>query len=251
MLTAFEAYVRRHGDGHVPANWAENPKLGRWVAMLRYYRKIGQLTPGTIAELDKRGFMWDPSDLAWNAAFKKLLLFRARFKHCNVPSVWPKDPNLANWVAHQRRRHKLGSLISERAKRLEKIGFVWRIYGCKNNTLRAMQNDKVCPETIETRRSAVRKRGPDGERVYNIGAGGYVQYGGYGTMPAALKSYLARSDNEWPPYIPLPRHPTSYVLRNEGSSRMAKVEWKGRGPLPAEILDYLNENGSLPPVALR
>ncbi len=244
MVAEFTAYVRRYGDGHVLANWPENPKLGRWVAMLRYRRKIGQLTPAMIAELDKLGFVWSPNDIDWNEAFKKLLLFRARFKHCNVPSVWPNDPQLANWVAHQRRRRKLGILIRDRAQRLEKIGFVWKIYGCTDKERRAVRENNVTSVANVTRRAI-------GERVYNIGASGYVQYGGYGPMPAALQSYLKRNGNEWPPHIPLPRQPTRYVIRNEVMSRVVKVDWKGHGPLPAAIMDYLNENGSLPPPALR
>ena len=243
-VTAFKAYVRRFGDGRVPANWKENLELGRWVAMLRYRRKIRQLTPDTIAELDKLGFMWSPNDLDWNKTFKKLLLFRARFKHCNVPSGWPNDPNLTTWVAHQRRLHKLGVLLRDRTQRLEKIGFLLKIYGYTEEERFAMRKHRASSKTIATRRSS-------GERVYNIGANGYVQYGGYGTMPAALQSYLNRNDNEWPPYIPLPRQPTRYVLHHEGFSRAFKVAWKGHGPLPAEILDYLNENGALPPSALR
>jgi hypothetical protein len=30
-------------------------------------------------------------------------------------------------------------------------------------------------------------------------------------------------------------------------SQGAKIRWVGRGPLPEEVRDYLNENGVLPP----
>lgn len=241
MVAAFSAYVRRFGNGRVPANWKENPCLGRWVAMLRYHRKIKQLSTETIAALDKLGFMWSPNDLDWEESFNKLRVFKARFRHCNVPSCWRNDPHLGLWVAHQRRLHKIGILIRERAQRLEKIGFVWKIYGYTERERRAKREKSEAQETLTSRRVA-------GERVYNIGAGGYVQYGGSGLKPPALQSYLRRSGNEWPPYIQLPRQATRYVIRNEGIARAAKFEWKGHGPLPPAILEYLNENGSLPPL---
>ena len=248
MRTAFEAYVRRYKNGHVPTNWVTNPKLGRWVAMLRYHRKLGQLTFDTIAELDKLGFIWAPTDLAWDANFEKMRLFCLRFKHCKVPAAWPEDVNLANWAANQRRRHKRGVLNPERTRRLAKLGFVWMIYGRKHDAAVAHDKQRGDLETIAPRSPASRKSAMDGERVYNIGASGYVQYGGHGPIPTALRLYRERNNNEWPPYIQLPSNHTRYVLSNEGNPRASKIDWKGRGPLPAEILEFLNENGTLPPL---
>jgi len=242
MIAAFDAYVRRTGNGMVPTDYPENPRLGRWVAMIRYRRKLGELEPSLVAELDRKGFVWSPSERLWDAMFRTLLDFRAKFGHCDVSAGWTEHPGVASWVSNQRHLCKRGSLSKDRIRRLDEIGFRWNVYGGKGGIPPekkrvemhpAPQAAKVPPPQIE-------------ERLYHIGADGYVQYGGVGEMPVKLRRYLARH-SEWPPHIPLPTGRTRFMLGGSGGIKARRVEWTGRGPLPSDIIAHVNENGCLPP----
>ena len=244
MISAFEAYVRQNGNGEVPANYPENPALGRWVAMIRYRRKVGELDPAFIAELDRKGFCWSASEHRWETMFKELLAFRAKSTHCDVPTDWPDSPGLGAWVANQRHLHKTGTLGEERVRRLDKIGFPWNVYGRKDD-------GQAEPKRVEKQPATQPAKPPSPkieERLYHIGADGYVQYDGTGEMPATLERYLAHH-RDWPPYIPLPTERTRYALNIDGSMKTRRIVWKGHGALPADILAYVNENGCLPPLA--
>jgi len=54
---------------------------------------------------------------------------------------------------------------------------------------------------------------------------------------------------ELPPSIILPCIPTVFRIGNSDSARacIRKFKWSGKGLIPAEVLEYLNENGTLPP----
>jgi len=249
MISAFEAYVRQNGNGSVPAQYPENPRLGRWVAMIRYRRKVGELEPAFIAELDRKGFCWSASEQRWETIFKELLAFRAKRGHCDVPTDSAGNPGLGAWVANQRHRHKTGTLGEERTRRLDEIGFRWNMYSRKDD-------DASEPKRVEKQPAPQTAKPPQTktpppkieERLYHIGADGYVQHNGTGEMPAKLRRYLNYHD-DWPPYIPLPTERTRYLLGGYGVAKARRIEWKGRGPLPADIIQYVNENGCLPPQA--
>ena len=253
MISAFEAYVRRTGNGEVPASYSENTTLGRWVAMIRYRRKVGELEPAFIAELDRKGFCWSPKEQMWASLFRKLLAFRVRFKHCDVPATWAGDISLASWVARQRHLRKLGTLSEERISRLDEVGFRWNVQGCKDDASvdRKLAEKRPVPQAVVSTPPTVEVASspePAEERLYHIGIDGYVQYDGVREIPAKLRHYLACHD-DWPPYIPLPTEPTRFLLGLEGSMKVRRITWNGHGPLPADIIQYVNENGSLPPQA--
>lgn len=231
MFLAFDAYVRRTGNGMVPANYPENPKLGRWVSRIRYLRKVGELEPTFVAELDSMGFVWSAGEKLWESMFRDLLSFREKFGHCDVPTARDESPRLGNWVASQRHRHKLGNLSAKRIRRLADIGFRWNLYG---------SNDAG---SAEQKRPAA--EAPPEERLYRIGAEGYVQYG-IGEIPTKLQRYLARH-GDWPPYILLPTTRTRFILMSNDRGKVRRIEWKGCGPLPEDVIEFVNENGCLPP----
>jgi hypothetical protein len=66
------------------------------------------------------------SEETWNARFAELAAFQNRFGHCLVPSNWPENPALADWVRSERLRysHNLRT-HPERIVRLDAIHFVW------------------------------------------------------------------------------------------------------------------------------
>jgi hypothetical protein len=64
-------------------------------------------------------------------------------------------------------------------------------------------------------------------------------------MPKELEKYEADHKGELPPYIPLPNRATNFYL-GENFVREKKVKWRGKGPVPVEVLDYVKRNGTLP-----
>eukprot|EP00934_Nitzschia_sp_Nitz4_P006546 Nitzschia sp. Nitz4//scaffold47_size129522//1526//2673//NITZ4_003530-RA/size129522-processed-gene-0.0-mRNA-1//1//CDS//3329552737//6536//frame0 len=67
----------------------------------------------------------------WNERFDELLKFKREYGHCCVPSYWPQNNPLAQWVKRQRYQQKLraegkrSTLTPERKHTLDKVGFVW------------------------------------------------------------------------------------------------------------------------------
>lgn len=238
MCRVLDAFRKEHGDCNVCANWAKNPQLGRWVAMQRYRRKIGELPARYVERLDKLGFVWSPTDVVWNEMYTRLMAYRAKHGTCDVPSQLPEDPHLANWVANQRHRKKMGSLSPERAKRLDQVGFVWAVYG----------KDKSRVSVEEKPLKAVAHKGDPAaeERLYMAGAGRYVQFNGTGTMPASLSRYVSQHSGAFPPYIPLPSGPVTFHLGDDLVGHKQKVIWAGKGPLPEAVREFVDENGTLP-----
>ena len=52
-------FRRRFGHCHVPAEWAENITLGRWVVKTRRLKKAGRLSVEKVLRLNAVGFVWD------------------------------------------------------------------------------------------------------------------------------------------------------------------------------------------------
>ena len=233
MFRELAAFKKRHGHCNAPADWPQNPALGRWIPAQRYKKSVNALPADRVRQLDDLGFVWSTTACAWEEMFQTLVQFRKKHKHCNVPTGWPEDTQLARWVQRQRRLKKLGKLPSERAVRLEKIGFAWAIYETQDQVDAAPQ-----PKT--------RKRRPAPEqRLYRYGHDRYVQHDGAGQMPVELQHYMARHGGEMPPYFSLPMGTT--VFRLPDVPREPKIRWNGKGSLPAAVLQYVIRNEVLPP----
>lgn len=242
MFRALEAFKNDQGHCHVPANWKKNPQLGRWVAMQRYRHKIGELLRTQVNRLDQIGFVWAPADKVWNEMFQRLIKYKKKHGDCDVPSSCPSDPNLANWVANQRHRRKMGSLSEARAKKLNEIGFVWSVYG-RNHVEKAPEvKRKAEPAPPKEAQPEIE------EHLYQV-SGEYIQYNGIGTRPPKLEKYIQLHGGEFPPCIILPRCALVFRLGSSDSTPafLRKIKWSGQGPLPEDVLEYLNENGALPP----
>ncbi|MCX5732791.1 MAG: helicase associated domain-containing protein, partial [candidate division NC10 bacterium] len=57
--------------------------------------------------------------------FARLVQFKDRFGHCNVPLGWSEDLQLARWVNQQRQFMKYGHLAADRIEQLDALGFEW------------------------------------------------------------------------------------------------------------------------------
>ncbi len=136
----FEELLRfREENGHclVPNCHPENPALAQWTKRQRYQYKLKQdgkrstITDERVRALDEAGFVWDSHKAVWAERLEELKDFKKRYKHCNVPSRYKPNHQLAIWVKRQRRqwKNKLDRLpncmTDERQNALEAIGFVW------------------------------------------------------------------------------------------------------------------------------
>lgn len=67
----------------------------------------------------------------WHQRFLELVAFKAQHGHSCVPSHWPQNPALAQWVKRQRSQYKLkeegkhSNMTDAREKALNELGFVW------------------------------------------------------------------------------------------------------------------------------
>ena len=128
MFEALRRYREVHGDCLVPQRWRENPGLSWWVSHQRTLRSRGLLAAGQERQLTELGFVWDPVAAKWDEWFAKLLEFKRIHSHTNVPQRVKQYTQLANWVRNQRRDYKMKRpIMQERAKRLNEIGFSWRL----------------------------------------------------------------------------------------------------------------------------
>ena len=85
----------------------------------------------------------------------------------------------------------------------------------------------------------------DGEKLYAVGGGRYVQYNGQDPMPEEISGYVQRTGRK-PPFMLLPEKPVDFHLSKGFGGAQSKIHWPGSGPLPPPVLNYLNVHGSLP-----
>lgn len=147
-------YYKKNGRSHDSGiTGKEDTPLARWVKRQRYnynLRKAGKpcpLTDERVKLLDKLSFVWNPKEKAWEERFEALVAFKEKHKHCNVPSHYPPNQSLADWVKFMRHKQKhyvsngLGSLFTlDRIIQLNELGFRWS--GRPNNYKKRTQLDR-------------------------------------------------------------------------------------------------------------
>ena len=135
MFARLFQYKDRTGHCNVPAKWEKDLQLGTWIGNQRQRRKRGSLSADHIQRLDALGFKWGalttqhsfppPPIAPWDEIFARLVQFKDRFGHCNVPLGWSEDPQLVRWVNWQRQLRKDGHISADRIERLDALGFEW------------------------------------------------------------------------------------------------------------------------------
>lgn len=114
--------------------------LGRWVANQRVFYKMhqegkpGHIKPHRIETLEKIGFVWNVNDMIWENKLQELIRYKDENGTCDIPSKCSKEnKKIRNWVELQRQQYRLfrakrtTSLTLNRIKKLEDMGFEWRI----------------------------------------------------------------------------------------------------------------------------
>eukprot|EP00529_Nitzschia_sp_RCC80_P008070 CAMPEP_0113486452 /NCGR_PEP_ID=MMETSP0014_2-20120614/25004_1 /TAXON_ID=2857 /ORGANISM="Nitzschia sp." /LENGTH=1315 /DNA_ID=CAMNT_0000380125 /DNA_START=307 /DNA_END=4254 /DNA_ORIENTATION=+ /assembly_acc=CAM_ASM_000159 len=98
-----------------------------------------RLTPERKQKLDELGFVWSLRTKRvednWNQMFQQLVAYKEEHGDCLVPSRYEANLKLAKWVETQRQESKKATdgrstnprLTEERKRRLESIGFEWKV----------------------------------------------------------------------------------------------------------------------------
>ena len=122
-FAALKTFQAREGHCRVPRPHLEGTfKLGTWVGNQRANRN--KMSAERKRRLDEIGFAWDPHEQAWEEGFAALTTFKVREGHCLVPALHVEGTfKLGTWVGKQ--RVDRDKMPSERAHRLDAIGFVW------------------------------------------------------------------------------------------------------------------------------
>lgn len=135
-------YKAEYGDCLVPQKFVHNQQLGSWVNKQRVEYKLMQegkrssMTQERVEILERVGFVWSKnlSQPSWDNKFRELLEYKEIHGDCLVPTKFSSNPSLGRWVSTQRAHYKLmkeggkTSMTEERFRRLESIGFVWRLH---------------------------------------------------------------------------------------------------------------------------
>jgi len=96
-------------------------------------RKLPKLSQEQIAKLRSIGFEFDSRDAKWLQKLDVLLKYKQSHGDFLVPSNYPEDPTLSNWVQSQRAQHKLhikgkkSNLTERRLKILTDAGFPFSV----------------------------------------------------------------------------------------------------------------------------
>jgi len=141
-------YKEHFQNTNVPIRWKKNPSLGQWVSTQRQEYgnfksgKKSNMTQARIDALNSIGFVWclrDTTKMAprksWGMHFKALERFKEQYGHCDVRVRSKLNPTgaLGRWVEKQRSQYPLFvegkpcKITVEQVRKLESIGFKWRI----------------------------------------------------------------------------------------------------------------------------
>jgi hypothetical protein len=133
------AYVQKHGHCQISHREEEQNALARWSKRQRYQFKLLQdgkpstMTPERIEALNALGFAWNSHEAVWEERLNELRLFRRAHGHVNIPSIYEPNQKLSTWAKCQRRQKclldagKRSNMTWSRVKRLEELGFVWKV----------------------------------------------------------------------------------------------------------------------------
>jgi len=134
------AYKEGHGDCNVPREYSKDKALGEWV---KNQRSVSKTLPAERrAQLEEIGFTFsstqvDRSRKIWEGNYQKLVAATER-NGGNFNVTLKEDRSLQHWVTIQRQAHRRGNMDEERKKKLDDIGFVWKI---KNDYTPRKKND--------------------------------------------------------------------------------------------------------------
>ncbi len=137
------AFKERHGHTRVLHHRGPDMKLGGWLVRQRSLQRQGRLPLDRIQQMEEIGVDWNPAgggraphqSSSSEQRMAELREFHARHGHANVPTKYPPNQLLGNWVSNTRIGYKKGQLSAKRIQELVELGFRWQ--GDRNNSLGA------------------------------------------------------------------------------------------------------------------
>ncbi|MDE3744153.1 DEAD/DEAH box helicase [Maribacter polysaccharolyticus] len=129
-------YFSENKNSDVPARYKKDKSLGNWVVAQRVRYKSNKLSKKQIDKLNELEFNWDGNEDIFELFIQKLLEFKSKYGHTNVPIRNKEFPRLGTWTNKYRVilnngslqedgniTHKGSSLSKTQQIRLEEIGF--------------------------------------------------------------------------------------------------------------------------------
>jgi len=133
MFAMLCEYHKKQGHCNVPHKFKKNLALGLWVSVQRRAYKTNKLLKDYINRLELIGFDWDPLATYWEMMFAELCRYREVHGDCIVPAKYFENKELGRWVSALRTAYNNKGIYPERLKRLNDIGFIWRLVNrCKS-----------------------------------------------------------------------------------------------------------------------
>lgn len=117
-----EQYFKEHGNSNIPARYKlkNGFGLGTWCVSQRVNFNKGLLSDSEINKLEKLKFDFDPDKSLFESDFQKLIEYKAKNGHVNVPTM---GTYLGRKVNKYRIYYRKGTLSPERIEMLNSIGF--------------------------------------------------------------------------------------------------------------------------------
>jgi len=130
-LGQLKDYKEKYGTVNVPYNVNKEDYKDLWGFIRIVRRRQTRVNAEQRAQLDALGFTWVESDVEkqdrkWEKKFLRLVEYQKVHGHCHVPTEFPDDQELANWVYGQRTYYWDKILRKDRIEKLESIGFYWK-----------------------------------------------------------------------------------------------------------------------------
>jgi len=131
QFSALLAFKEKYGHCKVFPAYSDSPGLSIWVTTQRTLNNKNQLSKDRVHRLEAIGALWDERTETWERMFSKLIAFKKKHGHCNVPSYYAHSRALGTWVNTQRTFKTKNRLSNDHVQRLEAIGFSWAPVACK------------------------------------------------------------------------------------------------------------------------
>jgi len=125
-------------NGHSSPSYWESRSLCSWGTAQREKKRAEALSQVQIDELEKLEFFWNPNQdkhtledrrrfqQMWDKMYALLADYREEYGNALVPQISEgKYKKLGRWVNTQRLRYTKGTLLPDRKKKLDQLGFVW------------------------------------------------------------------------------------------------------------------------------
>jgi len=91
-------YFKENGDSDIPARYKKDKPLGTWAVAQRAKRRKNELSQDRIDLLDEIDFSWDPKVKIFEQFCKRLVEFKEKYGHTEVPILGDEFPKLGRWT---------------------------------------------------------------------------------------------------------------------------------------------------------